>query len=79
MARASKANVLMAATTIADLTRLVEQHGGLPVQIGLAPTLITPNHPKVVAAAKERSRGSEFVCHRPLPGDSDTTPVIHFS
>lgn len=75
----SKHSALMATTTIEDLTRLVEQHGDLPVPIGLGHTLITPNHPKVVAAVKERSRGSEFICHRPLPGDSDTMPVIHFS
>lgn len=76
MARASKAEALMASTVIEDLTRLVEHHGDLPVVIGLGHTLTAPNRPKVTAAVREERVETMFICHRPLLSDSKTTPVI---
>lgn len=70
-------NALMATTMIEDLTRLVEQHGDLPVLIGLGHTLTTPCRPKVMAAVREERVKTTFLCHRPLLGNRETTPVIH--
>lgn len=78
MTRTSETKALMATTTIEDLARLVEQHGDLPVLIGLGHTLITPNRPKVIAAVREENLKTMFACHRQLLGDIKTTPVIHF-
>lgn len=77
MARTSETEGLMATTVIEDLTRLVEQHGDLPVLIGLGHTLTTPNRPRVMAAVREEFVKTEFICHRPLLNDRDTIPVIH--
>lgn len=77
MARTSKNKALMATAIIKDLTRLVEQHGDLPVLIGLGHTLTTPGRPKVMAAVREEHVKTQFMCHRPLLSDLDTTPVIH--
>lgn len=79
MARTSKAKALMATTMIEDLTHLVEQHGDLPVLIGLGHTLTTPGRPKVMAAVREEHVKTQFICHRPLLSDFDTTPIIHLS
>lgn len=68
---------LMATTVIEDLTRLVEQHGDLPVLIGLGHALTTPNRPKVIAAVREERIKTEFACHRQLLSDFKTIPVIH--
>lgn len=67
----------MATTVIEDLTRLVEQHGDLPVLVGLGHSLITPSRPEVAAAVREERVRSEFICHRPLLSDLNTIPVIH--
>ena len=75
--RTSNANALMATTVIEDLTRLVEQHGDLPVLIGLGHTLTTPGRPKVMAAVREERVKTEFICHRQLLNDFNVTPVIH--
>lgn len=69
---------LMATTVIEDLTRLVEQHGDLPVLVGLGSTLTTPDRPKVMKAVQEERVKTTFICHRPLLTDFKTTPVIHF-
>lgn len=73
----SKNKALMATTLIEDLTQLVEQHGDLPVVVGLGHTLTTPYRPVVREAVNEERVKTEFVCHRPLLDDLDTTPVIH--
>lgn len=73
----SRNKALMASTLIEDLTRLVEQHGDLPVLVGHGHTLMTPYRPKVMAAVTEEHVKTEFICHRPLLSDFDTTPVIH--
>ena len=73
----SENNALMATTLIEDLTQLVEQHGDLPVMVGLGHTLLTPYRPKVMEAVREECVKTEFVCHRPLLSDFKTTPVIH--
>lgn len=70
-------NALTATTLIEDLTRLVEQHGDLPVLVGPGHTLMTPYRPKVTAAVPEERVKTEFVCHRPLLSDLKTIPVIH--
>ena len=67
----------MASALIEDLTRLVEQHGDLPVMIGRGHTLTTPYHPKVMAAVREEHVKTMFICHRPLLNDFETTLVIH--
>lgn len=71
-------NALMATTLIEDLTRLVEQHGDLPVLVGLGHTLVTPSRPKVIAAVRDERVKTEFLCDRPLLSDFNTIPVIHF-
>ena len=71
----SKSKALMASTLIEDLTRLVEQHGDLPVLVGAGHTLMTPDSPKVESAVVERRVKMTFICHRPL--DTDTIPIIH--
>lgn len=73
----SKSKALMATAMIEDLTRLVEQHGDLPVLIGRGHTLKTPPKPRVMRAVREEHIKTMFVCHRPLLSDFDTTPVIH--
>lgn len=77
VAHMSTNNALMATTLIEDLTRLVEQHGDLPVVMGHGHTLMTPRSPKVRNAVVDERVKTEFVCHRPLLSDLDTTPVIH--
>lgn len=77
MARTSRTKALKATAVIKDLTRLVELYGDLPVMIGLGHTLTTPSRPKVMAAVREERVKTEFLCHRPLLTDFDTTPVIH--
>lgn len=77
MTHASKNKALMATALIEDLTRLVEQHGDLPVLIGPGSTLTTPYRPKAMAAVKEERVKTTFLCHRPLLSDIDTMPVIH--
>lgn len=77
MARTSKGKPLMATTVIEDLTRLVEQHGDLPVLVGAGHSLATPSRPKVAAAVREERVATEFLCHRPLLSDLKTIPVIH--
>lgn len=67
----------MASAMIEDLTRLVEQHGDLPVPIGRGHTLKTPPKPRVTRAVREERIKTMFVCHRPLLSDFDATPVIH--
>lgn len=67
----------MASTLIADLTRLVEQHGDLPVLVGEGHTLMTPDRPKVERAVREERVKTVFTCHRPLLSDITTIPVIH--
>lgn len=69
---------LMATAVIKDLTRLVEEHGDLPVVVGFGHSLTTPNRPKVMGAVVEERVKTEFACHRPLLSDFKTTPVIHF-
>lgn len=73
----SKNKALMATAVIEDLTRLVEQHGDLPVLVGFGHTLMTPHRPKVMEAVREKRTKTMFVCHRPLLSDFDTTPIIH--
>lgn len=48
----SRGKALMATVMIEELTRLVEEHGDLPVLVGFGHTLMTPHHPKVMAAAR---------------------------
>lgn len=72
-----KNKALRATTLIKDLTRLVEQHGDLPVLTGQGHTLITPERPKVMAAVAEEHVKTTFLCHRQLLSDFDTTPIIH--
>lgn len=76
-AHMSKNKALMASALIEDLTRLVEQHGDLPVLVGAGHTLTTPDRPKVERAAREEHVKTAFVCHRPLLCDINTIPVIH--
>ena len=73
----SRDKALMASTLIEDLTRLVEQHGDLPVLVGAGHTLMTPDSPKVESAVVEERVKTTFICHRPLLNDINTTPVIH--
>lgn len=73
----SKAKALMATALIEDLTQLVEQHGDLPVMVGMGHTLMTPYRPKVMEAVRDEHVKTEFVCHRPLLNDLKTSPVIH--
>ncbi len=68
---------LMATTLIEDLTRLVEEHGDLPVMVGMGRILMTPYRPKVMNAVWDKRVKTGFVCHRPLLNDLKTTPVIH--
>nr|DAO74543.1 MAG TPA: hypothetical protein [Caudoviricetes sp.] len=68
---------LMATALIEDLTRLVEQHGDLPVLMGTGHTLITPLRPKVMRVVSEEHVKTTFICHRQLLGDLDTIPAIH--
>ena len=77
MARTDETKALMASAMIEDLTRLVQQHGDLPVLVGLGHSLITSSRPKVVSAVREERVVTEFLCHRPLLNDSETIPVIH--
>lgn len=70
-------NALMATALIEELTRLVEQHGDLPVLMGHGHTLMTPLNPKVMEAVREERVKTMFVCHRPLLNDFKTMPVIH--
>lgn len=74
----SKTKAPMATTVIEDLTRLVEQHGDLPVVVGPGHTLMTPWRPKVREAVVDERVKTEFICHRPLLNDFKTIPVIHF-
>lgn len=73
----SRGKALMASTLIEDLTRLVEQHGDLPVLVGEGHTLMTPDRPKVERAVREERMKTVFTCHRPLLNDINTIPVIH--
>ena len=73
----SRNKALTATKLIEDLTRLVEQHGDLPVLVGFGHTLMTPRQPKVMDVVREEHVKTTFVCHRPLLNDFDTTPVIH--
>lgn len=73
----SEDKALMATTLIEELTRLVEEHGDLPVVVGHGHTLMTPYHPEVMNAVREERVKTDFVCHRPLLSDFDLTPVIH--
>lgn len=73
----SRNKALMASALIEDLTWLVDQHGDLPVLVGAGRTLTTPDRPKAVSAVKEERVKTTFVCHRPLPNDINTIPVIH--
>lgn len=68
---------LMASALIEDLTRLVKQHGDLPVVVGGGHALMTPDRPKVACAVREERVKTAFICHRPLLCDADTIPVIH--
>ena len=68
---------LMASTLIEDLTRLVDQHGDLPVLVGAGHTLSTPGHPKVARAVREEQVKTMFLCHRPLLNDIHTIPTIY--
>lgn len=72
----SRNKALMASALIKDLTRLVEQHGDLPVLMGSGHTLTTPLRPKVMRAVREEHVKTMFVCHRQLLGDLDTMPVV---
>jgi len=72
----SKNKALMATALIEDLTRLVEQHGDLPVVAGQGHTLTTPSHPKVKRVVREERVKTAFVCHRQLLNDFDTIPAI---
>lgn len=73
----SKTKARMATAVIEDLTRLVEQHGDLPVMIGKGHTLTTPPRPKVMAAVREERIKTMFICHRPLLSDFNTIPAIY--
>lgn len=73
----SRSKALMASTLIEDLTRLVEQHGDLPVLVGVGHTMTTPDRPKVEGAVREERVKTTFTCHRPLLADINTIPVIH--
>lgn len=73
----SRNRALMASALIEDLTRLVEQHGDLPVLVGAGHTLTTPDRPKVARAVREERVKMTFLCHRPLLSDFNTIPVIH--
>lgn len=75
--RTNETKALMATTVIEDLERLIEQHGDLPVLIGLGHTLTTPERPRVMEAVREERVKTEFICHRPLLSDLNTTPIIH--
>lgn len=68
---------LMATALIEDLTRLVEQHGDLPVMVGPGHTLTTPDRPKVMRVVREERVKTSFMCHRQLLNDFSTIPVIH--
>lgn len=68
---------LMAAALTKDLTRLVEQHGDLPVMVGSDHTLTAPAHPKVMRAVREERVKTSFMCYRQLLSDFNTIPVIH--
>lgn len=73
----SKNKALKATTLIKDLTRLVEQHGDLPVLMGTGHTLITPLRPKVLRVVSDEHMKTTFMCHRQLLCDLDTIPAIH--
>lgn len=73
----SRDKALMASALIEDLTRLVEQHGDLPVLVGAGHTLTTPDRPKVASAVTEEHVKTTFMCHRPLLCDINAIPVIH--
>ena len=75
--RMSRNKALMASALIEDLTRLVDQHGDLPVLVGAGHTLTTPDRPKVTSAVREERVKMTFTCHRPLLGDIKSIPVIH--
>lgn len=68
---------LMATALIEDLTRLVEQHGDLPVMVGSDHTLTSPTRPKVMRVVREERVKTSFVCYRQLLNDFSTIPVIH--
>ena len=73
----SRNKALMATALIKDLTRLVEQHGDLPVLTGNGRTLISPSKPRVASVVRDEHVKTMFVCHRPLLNDFDTMPAIH--
>lgn len=68
---------LMATALIKDLTRLVEQHGDLPVMVGSGHTLTSPTSPKLMRVVREERVKMSFMCHRRLLNDFSTIPVIH--
>lgn len=68
---------LMATALIKDLTRLVEQHGDLPVVMGTGHTLMAPLRPKVLRVVSDEHVKTTFICHRQLLCDLDTIPAIH--
>lgn len=68
---------LMATALIKDLTRLVEQHGDLPVMVGSGHTLTSPTHPKVMRVVREERVKTSFMCYRQLLNDFSTIPVVH--
>lgn len=68
---------MMASTLIEHLTQLVDECGDLPVVVGFGHTLMTPSRPEVRDAVVDERVKTEFVCHRPLLNDFETTPVIH--
>lgn len=68
---------LMTAALIKDPTRLVEQHGDLPVMAGSGRTLTAPTHPKVMRVVREEHVKTSFMCYRQLLNDFSTIPVIH--
>lgn len=72
----SKNRALMATALIEDLTRLVEQHGDLPVMVGPGHTLTTPDRPEVMRVVREEHVKTMFICHRQLLSDFNTIPVI---
>ena len=73
----SKSKALMATTLIEDLTRLIEQHGDLPVLVGHGHTLDSPSKPRVMSVVREERVKTRFVCHRPLLNDLNRMPAIH--
>lgn len=73
----SRNKALMATALIEDLTRLVEQHGDLPVLVGYGHTLETPQKPRVTRVVREDRVKTRFTCHQPLLTDPDTIPAIH--